>query len=244
MTAEEKSGVLQNEYTSFRGDILVPGDKDSSVIRSLLTVAIAANRDHSAELHAVGVAVEYDRKGYPTLDSVGTANTYSSDGDDIYVLVEYKLSGYSPANKRVREIMAERNTETRRKELEAARAKLQTQRAALEEELRQATEELEKLTPAKNVDLPQVKKRVKTELLRKFLEYEGLSAGETPVKIGGFRYVDILADGFDDHDEPQFKLRLFHERDAQVFDFVFQRNSEGYNSMNEWTTIDGLSVND
>lgn len=242
MTIDEKSGVLQNEYTSFRGDVLVPGDQDSSVIQNLLNVATDLVAG-SAEVHAVGIVVEYDRKGYPTLDSVSTTNTYSSKSDDIYVLVEYKLPGYSPANKKVREIIDERDAENRRKELEAARVKLQNQRAVLEEELRKANEELEKLSPAKEVEVAPVQKRVKTEILRQFLEYEGLGEGEAPVKIGGFRYADILADGFDDHDEPQFKLRLFHEREAQVFDFVFQRNSEGYNSMDEWTTIDGLSVN-
>lgn len=238
----EKSGMLQNEYTSFRGDVLIPGDQDSSVIQNLLNVATDLVAG-SAEVHAVGIVVEYDRKGYPTLDSVSTTNTCSSKGDDIYVLVKYKLPGYSPANKKVREIIDERDAESRRKELEVARVNLKNQRAVLEEELRKANEELEKLSPAKEVEVAPVQKRMKTEIFRKFLEYEGLSAGEAPVKIGGFRYVDILADGFDDHDEPQFKLRLFHEREAQVFDFVFQRNSEGYNSMDEWTTIDGLSVN-
>lgn len=135
------TGPLQNKYSGLRGEIFTPSEHEE-VISSLLKIV---HSDEGATVHAVGTFVEYTRKDELTLDLVGTSNSYSHHSDDVYVVVEYHLSGYSPANEGTRKVVGDYSAEKKRKELEAHLAGLEAKRAALEEELRVTEGELRSL---------------------------------------------------------------------------------------------------
>lgn len=58
----------------------------------------------------------------------------------------------------------------------------------------------------------------------------------------GFEYVDTIADGIDDHDTPQYQLILRRQKNGALYALTYQAHSEGYSSLNEWKTIDGVLV--
>lgn len=58
----------------------------------------------------------------------------------------------------------------------------------------------------------------------------------------GFQYVDVIEDGFDDHDIPQYILVLQNQSDGSLYGITYQENSEGYSSFKEWKTSEGILV--
>lgn len=58
----------------------------------------------------------------------------------------------------------------------------------------------------------------------------------------GFEYVEIIADGIDDHDTPQYQLILRRQKNGALYSITYQSHSEGYSSLVEWENHKGVLV--
>lgn len=239
---ESSKGVLGHQFAGVSAGNSFTAEDNPKMVADVLELVDAKVSGTDYMVENLVTAVEYTRKGRFEIGKIGVENKNVHETDDLFIVVEYRIEGHSPLGKKLRGMVQNDVLASQKAELDARAAVLQEQKAQLELALLQNQQSKAALEAQaeKNIRASKMKKRLRGEFLKDLLKDEGGDEdGNRTVK--GFRLVDVTEDGFDDHDIPQYKLAVRQLSTGHVYYFTFQRTSEGYNSFDERTFVEGYT---